>query len=126
MIAETPNRYYAGLIEVLLKKYFLDKTNYRTMLTKKNTNLDLVKIKQKIKYYLNDEMKKFYLKNKNKIYHFSYPVFNYPSNIKNINLFKIKNINKKLIGIKGTYLIFEKGYVININNHIGYKIEILI
>ena len=40
-IAELPNRYLAGICEIELKKYFKDKTNWRTMLTTNKSNVDL-------------------------------------------------------------------------------------
>ena len=38
-VARTPNRYLAGCIEVALKNYFRDKTNWRDMLMNKENNV---------------------------------------------------------------------------------------
>ena len=53
-----------------------------------------------------------------------YPVNNYPLKVKSINLDKNPTFDLKLIGIKGQYLIFDTGHVINIRNHTGYQVEI--
>ena len=41
-----------------------------------------------------------------------------------MKLDKVPLIEKKLMGIKGQYLIFEEGYVMNIRSHSGYYIQI--
>ncbi|WGH25832.1 MAG: DUF2797 domain-containing protein [Candidatus Shikimatogenerans bostrichidophilus] len=127
-LAETPNRYISGLIENICKKKISDRTNFRRMLTNKFIkNINLKKIKNTLINLILKKSKiyKKYIINNNKIYKFIYPIIKYPKKIKILNLIKKKYIkNKKLIGIKGQYLIFKKNYVLNIRNHIGYSINI--
>ena len=54
-----------------------------------------------------------------------YPVRHYPEKIKAINLDKTHYIKETLSGIRGQYLIFESGAVINIRKHGGYMVELI-
>ncbi|MDG2370074.1 MAG: DUF2797 domain-containing protein, partial [Flavobacteriales bacterium] len=47
-----------------------------------------------------------------------------PQKVKSIKLDKIPNFEMKLMGIKGQYLIFEEGNVINLRSHSGFHIEL--
>ncbi|WP_212113180.1 DUF2797 domain-containing protein [Candidatus Shikimatogenerans silvanidophilus] len=90
----------------------------------------MINKKKKISLKLKKKFKPYFIK-KNKIFTFNYPI-NLNLNEKNeqkikyIYLKKEKKINKKLIGIKGQYLIFNDGYVFNIRNHEGYIIKMKI
>jgi hypothetical protein len=52
-----------------------------------------------------------------------YPVSVYPEKIKSIGFDKQPEITEKLIGIRGQYLLFEGGNVLNIRKHSGYQIN---
>ncbi|WGH25642.1 MAG: DUF2797 domain-containing protein [Candidatus Shikimatogenerans bostrichidophilus] len=130
IIAKTPNRYLSGIIENICKKKIPDRTNYIKMLTNNIyiNKIYLINLKKKILKYIlkiSKKLKKFFYK-KNKIYNFIYPIIKYPKKIKNFNLLKTKKIKDKLIGIKGQYLIFSNDTVLNINNHLGYSINLKI
>jgi hypothetical protein len=56
--------------------------------------------------------------------HMEYPVMSYPEKIKSINLDKTPEFSGKLSGIKGQYLIFEDGRVINFRKYAGYLVTI--
>ncbi|MCC5924743.1 MAG: DUF2797 domain-containing protein [Crocinitomicaceae bacterium] len=122
VFAETPNRYLAGVIEVALKDLFTDKTNWRKMLSNQiDDNIDLEEIKYRTEELLPSDLQDFLSEDDN-IYHFNYPSLYFPEKIKSISLDKMPNIHKKLIAIKGQYLIFEDESVLNIRNHTGYDI----
>ncbi|NOU18181.1 MAG: DUF2797 domain-containing protein [Bacteroidales bacterium] len=57
-------------------------------------------------------------------YDIEYPVINYPTKVKSMSFDKNAIIQGKLVGIKGQYLIFDEGNVINIRNYSGYQVEI--
>ncbi|WOX79467.1 DUF2797 domain-containing protein [Candidatus Shikimatogenerans bostrichidophilus] len=127
IIAYTPNRYIAGVIEQIVKRYISDKTNFRIMLTNKfKKNLNILKIKDKIINILIKNNYSKYIFNNKKIFYFYYPIIKYPKIINIIKLNKIKYITLKLKGIKGQYLIFNNNYVLNIINHIGFILNIYI
>ena len=124
IIAETPNRHLAGVIEVYLKKYFSDKTKWKEMLCKKNGKGDILKKKEEAFEFLHPELKQYFSEN-SEVIKINYPVEKYPELIlQNINLEKAKQYKGILTGIKGQYLIFENGDVLNIRKHGGYKVDL--
>lgn len=123
-IAQVPNRYTAGIIEVNLKKHFADKTNWRNMLTNKvDTQNNLLEQKIKAQEFIKKEFVN-YFNDDNEIVEINYPVIEYPEKVNSINFDKEQKIKGKLMGIKGQYLIFEDGRVLNIRKHNGYKVSL--
>lgn len=123
IIAKTPFRQLAGEIEVLLKNYFPDKTQWQQML--KATQADetaLLNSKKGAFTVLSEVYKKYIVEEE--ILNISYPVSSYPEKIKSLNLEKTPDYKGILAGIKGQYLIFEDGSVINIRKYSGYHIYI--
>jgi hypothetical protein len=124
IIAVTPNRYLAGCIEVALKKHIPDKTNWRKMLSSEYTgDIDLVKEKNKALESLHEDFRQYAFSD-NEITRINYPVKEYPSRIKSLSLDKVPQITDILTGIKGQYLIFSSGEVLNVRKHGGYLVEI--
>lgn len=125
-IAQTPNRYTAGLIEVNLKKHFADKTNWRNMLANKiDTETGLLEQKLKAKDLVKKDYAQYFIDD-NEIIEINYPVTQYPEKVKSINLEKESEVSGKLLGIKGQYLIFENGVVFNVRRHNGFEVEIAV
>lgn len=125
-IATTPNRYLAGIIEVELKNYFSDKTPWQKMLKGPSDAF----------WNLEDEREKALSKisEQNAIYfttQFSptliqYPVIQYPQKIKSVKLDKESNLEGRILGIKGQYIMLDNDRVINIRSHSGYKVELTV
>ncbi len=122
-LAETPNRYLAGMIEVSLKNHMADKTNWRKMLMNVYPDVDLIEEKQKTKTLLDEEYHQYITKS-DKIIELNYPVLNYPVKVKSIGFDKVPEYTGKLVGIKGQYLFFENGIVLNIRKHGGYIVTL--
>ena len=123
-LATTPNRHIAGVIEVFLKKYFTDKTNWRAMLKNEiSRNTNLLEEKEKVIQLLPSELQK-YLDPDNQITKIDYPVLQFPQKIKSIGFDKLPIIEGILKGIKGQYLIFNNEMVLNIRKHNGYFLNI--
>jgi hypothetical protein len=120
-IVEVPNRYLAGITEVALKNYVADKTIWQKMLKNEIADADLFAEREKLKNYIPEEVKPYFLNNGH-ITEIDYPVLQYPSKIKSLNIEKKPIYKGKLKGIKGQYLIFEDGTVFNVRNNEGYKI----
>lgn len=123
-LAKTPNRYFAGLIEVELKKLMPDKTNWRNML--KNVidcSRNLQEEKQIIASRLPDALAQ-YLCNDNDITEINYPVFAYPLKPESIDLEKVGSVSGVLTGIKGQYLLFNNGKCLNMRKHGGFLVDI--
>ena len=125
-IAKTPNRYTAGLLEVDLKKHFADKTNWRNMLSNRvDMEIDLPEQKQKALQVIKREYQQYFVDD-NEIIEINYPVTEYPLKVNSFSFDKEDHISGKLIGIKGQYLIFDHGRVLNIRKHNGYEVELMI
>lgn len=122
-VAITPNRYIAGSIEVALKEILNDRTNWRNMLTHKiDLSIDLVKEKDRAIESLHPDFQSM-ATDDDEITWLEYPVLKYPTKVKSINLEKTPSISDTLTGIKGQYLIFDSGAVINLRKFGGYLIE---
>ncbi|MFD1094981.1 DUF2797 domain-containing protein [Salegentibacter chungangensis] len=121
-IVEVPNRYLAGITEVALKDHVSDKTNWRKMLTNDIKDLNLVEEREKLKDFIPDEAKEYYIAS-NKETEIEFPVLEFPKKIKTLNLGKNPFYEGVLKGIKGQYLIFEDGTVFNVRGHEGFVVE---
>lgn len=123
-VLEVPNRYLAGITEVALKKYFVDKTNWQKMLKNEISETSLLVAKEKIYDALPQEVLDYYDNNSSKVISLYYPVIQYPTKVISLNLEKEKKYKGKLVGIKGQYLLFEDGTVFNVRTYEGYKVMI--
>jgi len=124
-ILETPNRYLAGITEVALKEYVADKTNWRKMLTNSIENVDLLRFRESIIEHIPQEAKKYILEPENEL-KINFPVLQYPTKVKTVNLSKTPEHTGVVKGIKGQYLIFEDGHVMNVRSHEGYVIDLTV
>jgi len=122
-ILEVPNRYLAGIAEVSLKNYVADKTNWRAMLKNEIPEADLVASRNELKQYLPDEVLPYLLENE-KILDLNFPVLQYPTKVKSLNLTKTPDYTGVLKGIKGQYLIFEDNTVFNVRNNEGLVVDL--
>jgi hypothetical protein len=122
-LAETPNRYLAGMIEVSLKAHMADKTNWRQMLTNIFPDVDLAEEKHKVMELLDEEYLQ-YVPKEDETINLNYPVLEYPVKLKSIGFDKVPEYTGKLTGIKGQYLMFANGIVLNIRKHEGYVVSL--
>lgn len=124
LLAETPYRQLAGLIEVELKSHMADKTNWRWMLQNRIDNdVDLLDQKDETLELLPEEFAPFFSDN-DEITTIKYPVLEYPIKLVSVKLDKLDVLDGTLKGIKGQYLIFDNGRVMNVRSHSGYFIEL--
>ena len=124
-ILEAPNRYLAGITEVALKDHLSDKTNWRKMLTNEVIDQDLADWRNKLKSYVPEEAEEYYLSNRSEM-QLNFPVIQYPTKVKSLNLNKTPEFKGVLKGIKGQYLIFEDNTVFNVRGNEGYFVELTI
>ncbi|MFN3917971.1 MAG: DUF2797 domain-containing protein [Flavobacteriales bacterium] len=124
VLAETPYRQAAGLIEVSLKQYLADKTNWQAMLKGDVSGIiNLIAEKQRVLSLLPEELVAFAHKD-DTVTRLNYPVLVYPQKITNLKFEKTPVIQGKLAGIKGQYLLFADGSVLNVRSHTAYKISL--
>lgn len=123
ILAKTPNRYLAGVIEVALKSNFTDKTNWRKMLKNEiDENIDLEETKWELEELLPEDIAQ-YITEEDELTSIEYPVLSFPQKVTSLNLDKQPLISGKLQGIKGQYFIFDNNRVMNIRRHIGYEVD---
>ncbi|MEK6451549.1 MULTISPECIES: DUF2797 domain-containing protein [unclassified Myroides] len=123
-IVEVPNRYLAGITEVALKDSFTDKTNWRKMLQNEVLETNLEEIRNSLKDKLPTEVQPYFDQTNASIFDLDYPVLQFPTKIKSLNLDKTPSFEGKLKGVKGQYLLFEDGTVFNIRTYEGYVVKI--
>ena len=124
-LIEVPNRYLAGVAEVKLKEKFSDKTNWRKMLTSNFEEADIIKNKKIALDELGSEFEEFF-KTDSEVMKFNYQIDKSIDSVKSVSLKKSDDIEGKLIGIKGQYLIFEDSSVFNVRSNEGYVVDISI
>lgn len=124
-IVEVPNRYLAGITEVALKDHVGDKTNWRTMLTNNVVDVNLQEWRDKLKQYIPEEALPYFLESKSET-EMEFPVLQYPTKVKSLNLTKTPSFEGVLKGIKGQYLIFDDNTVFNVRGSEGYYVGITI
>ncbi len=122
-IVEVPNRYLAGITEVALKDHVSDKTNWRTMLKNEITDEDLVAWRTKLKPFIPEEAKDYFIETNTET-QLEFPVLQYPTKLKSLNLLKTPHYKGVLKGIKGQYLIFEDNTVFNVRGNEGFVVAI--
>jgi len=122
-LAKTPNRQIAGIIEVFLKRFVGDKTHWQKMLKGEiDQEIDLISEKDRLSSLLPGELKQ-YANNDQLIYEFNYPGSVAMNKISSVGFDETPEIVGELSGIKGQYLLFVDGRVINIRKYSGYFIE---
>ncbi len=111
----------AGIVEVVLKDFMADRTDWRAMLKGQTPLLDLAaeakKVQDKLDAHPLIEVAKL-----SDVTTLNYPVLNYPQKIISLNAEKTPDISGQLLGIKGQYLIFDNG-VINLRKYTGYEVH---
>lgn len=123
-LARTPHRNLAGQVEVALKKYLNDKTNWRAMLTdKREGEPSLLTAKKDAVAKLPQGLTQ-YATSSQEIIQINYPVAEYPTKVISVNLDKNPDFAGMLKGIRGQYLIFNEGHVLNIRKYNGYEVEL--
>jgi hypothetical protein len=123
-ILEVDTRLKSGQIEVALKDFVNDKTNWRKMLKNEVEEIDLLQVRDellpKVQILVNELGAKTL---NNETLEINYPVVEYPNKISSLNFDKTPLISGVLKGIKGQYLILDVG-VLNIRKFGSYNITL--
>lgn len=123
ILAETPNRYLSGMIEVHLKSFIADKTHWQKMLKNElNSDIDLIELKKEMIGHLSADLKQYVVDSD--LLKLEYPVLEYPTKVKSMSFDKTTEISGKLTGIKGQYLMLDNQFVLNVRKHTGYVISL--
>ncbi len=123
VFARVPNRYTAGLVEVAMKEHLTDRTNWQRMLKNEVIDADLVEKKAALVDTINSDLHQ-YVDTDDTVCSINYPVERYPEKVKSVGFDKLPEIEGRLAGIKGQYLIFDDNRVLNIRKHNGYRVTV--
>jgi hypothetical protein len=123
-IIEAPNRYLAGIAEVALKAFVADKTNWRKMLTNEIEEADLYQFRDQLSQHIPEEVRPYFLSKSTEQWALDFPVNQYPTKVKSLNLTKTPVFAERLVGIKGQYLLFENDTVFNVRGNEGLLVEL--
>jgi hypothetical protein len=129
-IISVSTRQLSGLVEVIMKEWVADKTNWRKMLKHDVEVIDLMQERDKLfdlsEGALSDLKRQFPDEQINKLenaemWQFEYPSLQWPEKIKTFNLEKQSVVEGKLLAIKGQYLILDSG-CFNVRKHSSFDV----
>jgi len=131
-IFRVSSRLRSGLVETVFKNHIADKTNWQAMLKGPAEQRDLEQARKELMAECASEIEGLQqqhgiqsivvLEGADEV-SINYPVLEYPTKVKSLNLDKTPSVGGTLMGIKGQYLIFDTG-VINIRKYGGYSLSL--
>ena len=119
-ILAVDSRIVSGKLEMALKAFVADKTNWRKMLKNEVETLDLPTIRDELLGQINTTEAVELDESPLQIH---YPVLQYPSKITSLNFDKTPQIDGVLQGVKGQYLLLDTG-VLNIRKFSAYRLTL--
>ncbi len=130
-IFKVKNRWHSGLLEMALKKYVGDRTNWRKMLKQVADTVDLLAIRDDILNNAETDLERLRQRHPalqwqcldEEPLNLTYPVQHYPDKVTSLSFDKRTKIGGQLQGIKGQYLILDCG-VLNVRKFSGYHITV--
>lgn len=126
-VARVPYRQLAGLIECDLKRLFTDRTQWKAMLNgpaAADVTGPLMQARAMVLEQAAPELKSYLLPGSEPV-QLHYPMQNLPPKLTNVHLEKLDEVQGRLLGIKGQYLAWADGRVLNVRNHTGYHVEVM-
>jgi len=129
---EVDSRLQSGWLEVALKRYISDRTDWRAMLKGDPSQLDLLVKRDRLLGEASADLAQCQLKigsasmrlvDGAQEARFKYPVLVYPEKIKAHNFDKKARVEGCLQGVKGQYMILDTG-VLNIRKFAGYEVDL--
>ncbi len=130
-ILQVATRHLSGLAEVLFKQHTSDRTNWRKMLKNEVDEIDMIAERDRLLALVEAGLSALNADDAGavkqlpdaKVVAIDYPVEQYPTKVASFNLDKNPEASGQLMGIKGQYLILDKG-VINLRKYTGYQLEL--
>jgi hypothetical protein len=129
-VYEVSSRFQAGLLEVAIKDFVADKTDWRKLLKGPPEPVDLIAKRNEIwsamaahEQNMADRFQSRAIRRLDEAQpvNIQYPVEAYPDKVKSYNFDKTPQVSGVLNGIKGQYLLLDGG-VLNIRKFTGYRI----
>ncbi len=123
-IAQLPNRFLAGSLEIALKSCFSDKTDWRKMLKGFDPeDIDLQHQRTLALQYFPEHLTQYFLPSDN-VCSIKYPVIDYPVAPVSANIEKLGFVEGVLTGIRGQYIMLDGKSVTNIRTFSGYEVTV--
>ncbi|MFN5093015.1 MAG: DUF2797 domain-containing protein, partial [Bacteroidota bacterium] len=113
----------AGEIEVLLKDFISDKTNWKQMLVQGNGAIDLKEERERVIDVMPEQYQDFVEFDSYEM-EINYPVLQHPLKPVALKL-EVVPYSGKLKGIIGQYLVLENDLVFNVRGNSGMEIELI-
>src|SRR5690606_41730520 len=113
-----------GLIEVDLKRLFADRTDWRAMLRDVVPEPGpLLEARDRAFTALRHDLRPYWLPDEQPL-SIAYPVLAWPPKVISVQLAKTPEVFGRLLGVKGQYLVWEDGRVLNVRNHSGHHVVV--
>ena len=130
-IFSVKTRHLSGLLEVMMKQWVADKTNWRKMLKHDVVELDLVAERDRLMNLSAEQLEALDAQypgqiralDNEEVWKFEYPHLSWPEKIKTFNFDKQDEVEGTLIAIKGQYLILDTG-CLNIRKFTSYDVTL--
>lgn len=119
-VLRVADRFAVGRIEHALTAAYNDRTNWQRMLKHQVPEHDLLAERDRVLSLVHEEHEPI---PDAQVYCFNYPALEWPQKVKSFNLEKTDTVQGRLIGIKGQYLILDRG-VLNIRKHSGWRVTL--
>ena len=123
ILAETPNRYLAGCIEVALKEHLSDKTHVKRMLLTEEEAIDLKKEKDRVAALVPKDLSQ-YVSKRDERTDLRFPLPEHFLHKKSLSLEKEPEFEATLMGIRGQYWMLDQGRAFNVRSHEGRLVAI--
>jgi hypothetical protein len=129
-IFKVNSRRLSGQIEVLIASHVSDKTQWQRMLKHQIEPVDLIAQRDRLIKLCEEELAILAQQNpggieflsQEKVVDLHYPIPTPPLKVTALNFDKTPSVSGVLLGIKGQYLIFDRG-VLNVRKFSGYEIN---
>ncbi|HEY0976129.1 MAG TPA: DUF2797 domain-containing protein [Flavobacteriales bacterium] len=123
LIARVPYRQLAGAIEVDLKRIFTDRTDWRAMLRQVSADPSALVAARALAIATVEPALRPYMLHEEEPLLLDYPLRSTLPRVASISLEATPEVRGTLIGVKGQYLLFGDGRVLNIRNHSGFHVD---
>ncbi|WP_457808244.1 DUF2797 domain-containing protein [Kushneria sp. EE4] len=131
-ILSVASRRQSGMVEALFRSEISDRTHWQRMLKGETADVDLIQRRDELMTRLAPGLEALRVQfgeddirshGEQRVARFDYPVLAWPERVKALNLDRTPQIEGRLMGLKGQYLILDTG-VINLRKYTGYQVSV--
>lgn len=131
-ILSVASRRQSGMVETLFKSEISDRTHWQRMLKGEVADVDLIALRDDLMTRLAPGIASLRAQfgedniqahGEQSVARFDYPVLAWPERVSAFNLDRTPQVEGRLMGMKGQYLILDTG-VINLRKYTGYQVSV--